>query len=504
MESPLPDVPPIGAAEAAPTLRQDVGTAFRNAFALGTSLIATWGVALVVRLFLPRFLGPERFGLYSFADSLAAAMLGLLSFGVDPYVQKEIPVRPEHASDFIGGVILFRSLLAAVAIATIVVVLRATGRPREALVVFIVLGVGWTLFNVNQSLAALLQANTTVGGLAVVNPTTKILWGVAIGLGMAFNVSLPLLAAAYALSEGTRVALLSNLVRRQMHVRWHVDLRATWAVLVVSLPYYVNALALAVNARLDVAVLGFVIGDDATVGLFGAAANLAGLALMMVPLMFAVLMPLMSRSFQRSEDEFWSVVRRAIEGLQMVAMPVTLFLVLGSDLWVTLLFGKEYAASGVALACLAPQFVFTYVAMLLSMSLIVLGRAWTLTRISVAAVILHPILAVALIHLGHRVWGPSGALMGAALGATGTEVAAAGMLFASLGTATFDRANTQVLLRTVLACALVAGLFVGLAHWGHVRLAVCAGAYVILAFGLRAVRPQHLMILIRQVRQARA
>ena len=53
--------------EAAPASAKDwrhreVGMAVRNAFTLGLSLTATWGIALVVRLYVPRLLGPERFG----------------------------------------------------------------------------------------------------------------------------------------------------------------------------------------------------------------------------------------------------------------------------------------------------------------------------------------------------------------------------------------------------------------------------------------------------------
>src|SRR6185436_348842 len=71
-------------------LSSEVHTAARNAFHLGMSLVATWGVALVVRLWLPRHLGPDRFGLYTFAENFAAMSLGFLSFGIDPYIQKEI------------------------------------------------------------------------------------------------------------------------------------------------------------------------------------------------------------------------------------------------------------------------------------------------------------------------------------------------------------------------------------------------------------------------------
>jgi O-antigen/teichoic acid export membrane protein len=485
-------------------LRHDVGTAFRNALQLGTSLVATWSVALFVRFFLPRHLGPERFGLYGFADSLAAAIMGLISFGVDSYIQKEIPVRPQHASDFFGGVVVLRSLLAGLAIGVIVAILHLTGRTPQALETVAIFGFGYTLYNLNGTLAALLQANTTVSGLALTNPVTKLIWGASVGAGLALGAPLPVLAAAFGLSEALRALILMRIVRRQLDLKLHVDLRAAWAVIVISLPYYLNALVLTVNARLDITTLGFVVHDDTIVGYYAAAANLAGLSLMMVPLMFSVLMPLMTRSFRRSPDEFWAVVRRAIAGLLTVAMPVTLFLALGAELWIRVVFGRAFGQSAVALRALAPQFVFTYVAMLLSMSLIVTGRAWTLTRISVTGLLLNPVLTVALIKICQAWAGPSAAVAGAALGAVSTEVIVTIQLLSALRASALDRQNVPLFLRTLLVCGAVTALFFMLAPLGHLRLVVCVVAYAALATLLGAVRPREVIGFGREVWRARA
>src|SRR4051794_20126287 len=84
----------------------DAATALRNAIKLGGSLLATWTVALAVRFQLPRHLGPVRFGDFNFCDSFTAAFFIFLSLGIETYIQKEVSVRPKHASEFFGGVLL--------------------------------------------------------------------------------------------------------------------------------------------------------------------------------------------------------------------------------------------------------------------------------------------------------------------------------------------------------------------------------------------------------------
>ncbi len=462
-------------------------TTIGNAWRLGLSLVATWSVAVVIRLLLPRHLGPEVFGVYVFAESVAITGLGLLGFGIDAYIQKEVPVRPRHASDFFGGVLVLRTLSAALVLAALVGVLHLTGQPRAVVVVTAVFGVGCWLQNINKTLAALLQANTTIAGLAIANPAAKLAWGVMVGAGIWLGVSLPTLAAAFALSEALRALVLARLVRRELALDLRVDARATLSVLVVSLPLFLNTLALAVNARLDVAVLGFAVADETVVGWYGAAANLAGITLMLVPLVFPLVMPLLSRSLARSPAEFWSILRVTLRILLPLAAPGTLFLALGADVWVRVAFGEEYAPAALALQGLAPQFALTYLAMIASASLILLDRGWALTRSSLTGLALMPVLAVTLIPICERAWGGPGAGLGVALAAAGSELVVTVMVFKSLGSEALDRGVRRTLVRTFLACVLVTGAVLAMAPLGPLRLLVGGVLYVALVVLLGAV-----------------
>src|SRR5512138_3772762 len=95
------------------TAAADRSLAFRNAFKVSASLLVTWGIALGVRLVLPRHLGPAAYGDFSFADAFSATFFVALAFGVDGYVYRAVSVHPEHASDFFGTIALLRVVAAA-------------------------------------------------------------------------------------------------------------------------------------------------------------------------------------------------------------------------------------------------------------------------------------------------------------------------------------------------------------------------------------------------------
>ncbi len=477
----------------------DLRTAFRNSVKLGLSLITTWGVALVVRLVLPRHLGPERFGLFNFADSFAATCLGFLSFGIDQYIQKEVPVRPAHASDFFGGAVLIRSILGLGLLGGLQLVLVVAGRPAEAKRLVFTFGVGYLLANLNNSLAALLQANTTVSELAVVNVVVKLVWGGAIGAGILTRAPLEPLAAAFVLAEAVRATALYAAVRRHLDLRIRVDRAATWAVIVASLPFYANSLTVAVGSRLDVTLVAFLTKDDHQVGWYSAAANLASLTFLLAPLMNSVLLPLMSRAHARSAAELWSIVHRVSEGLLTVAAPIALFIALGADTWIRVVFGGAYAPAALSLRALAPHFVLTYIAVLFSMALIVRGKGWALASSSVSGLVANPVFAVVLVPVCGRLLGPGGGGAGVALSTLASEVVVIGLLIWRLGGETVSRRTAGVAVRIAVLCGLVVGLHVVLLPWGPWRLPVDALAYAAGGLLLRVFRPAELRTLAREV-----
>ena len=494
----------VSATEPAPAvgLSSDVHTAFRNAFKLGSSILATWGVALLVRLYLPRYLGPHDFGLYSFADSFALTGIGLLGLGTASYIQTEIPRRPRHASDFLGGVFVIRLALAVVVLAALWGILEASGRPPEAQRLVLIFGIAYFLVLDNSNLAALLQANTTVSELAFTNVAAKVLWAMLLGLAMFVRAPIEWLVAGFVASEAAKAFVLSRVVRRKMDVRFRIDLKAAATVIAASLPLYTHAMALSLN-RLDITVLTFLTEDNAQVGWYGASVSLAGLALMLGPLLPSVLLPLMSRAHARSTDDLWRVVRAAAEGLIVVALPISLFVALSADVVVTLAFGSAYAPAAVSLRALAPQFFFTYLAALFSMTMVVLGRGWRLTAISIFGVLLNPLLGLLFIPVCARLLGVGGAGAGAALGVVGMEVLVSALMLHSLGRGALDPRTRRVALGALVACTLTAGLHVLLAPLGPWRLGLDLVAYAGLAWLCGALPVERLLSLARETLASR-
>ncbi len=461
------------------------------------SLVATWSVGIVVRFWLPRHLGPEQFGLLSFAEGLAASALVVVSLGVDTYIQKEIPLRPGIASDFYGGITALRAILTLFLIGGLLL-MPVGDRAPEVRYLLVAFGIGHFVWGMNYSLAALLQANATVDEVARTNVGTKLLWGAGMFAGILLGLPLLAFALVFALSETVKAVLLQLAARRRLELRFRVDRKATIAVTVASLGFYASTIAHILGQRLDVALLGF-LSPDAEVGWYGASQTLAGITLLLTPVLGAVLTPLYARSKSRSHEELLSVLRRALEGIVAVSAPVALFLALGAEIWVRIAFGAEYAAAAGSLRMLAPLFVLIYVSILLAACLVVEGRGWTLTTVAVVGVSVNAAAGWFLVPLFGAWFGPGGAGSGMALAGVLKEVVVVGCFLAALGMGTIDRQRWSIIARTALVAAATTAVHLVLAPLGHWRLLADGLVYAMLALLFGAVRPSMLISLAREL-----
>lgn len=476
--------------------------AFLNALKLAASLVVTWSIALGAKFLLPRYLGPEQYGLFNFAEAFAITFFVLATLGIETYVQKEIPLRPAHASDFLGAVTLVRVGFAFVLIAAMVAVLNATGRPAELQHAVILFGVGQLLFVQNGTFSALLHARGTVDGLSVVNVLTKVAWGAGILGAVHLRLGLPALAAAFAVAEAIRAAALFSLCRRHLALQLTPGFAQGLAVLRKAAPFFLTTLALTLYSRLDLTLLAFM-ADELELGWYAAAGNLASLALLLSPLVSSVLLPHFARAHARSEEELDVAVRRSLEVVLTLAIPVTLCLAVGADVWIRALNGPGYEPAALALRTIAPMFVLTYVAMLSASLLNLLGREWTVTRLCLLGLLVNPLLNLALIKPMNAWLGPGGAGVGAAIATVTTEAVITFSMLALIGKRTFDARLVGMLWRTAIVCAAVIALDWALRPLGPVRLVIDAIAYLAgIALG-GAVRWGELRTFVQSARAAR-
>jgi O-antigen/teichoic acid export membrane protein len=461
--------------------------AVANAVKLGSSLLGTLAIAIAMKFLMPRYLGPTRFGTLSFADGFTATFFVTLSLGAESYVRKEVSVRPAHASDFFGGTLALRLAMSAVIFGIMAVVMNATGRPPEVRRLVYLFGVAQFFVNVNATLSALLHAKGRVGGMSALAVATKIIWAGGVVAAIVAGTGLWGFAAAFLASESVESFVLFELARRHLGLVCRVDLSATGAMIVSSLPYFLNGVATGAYGKVDVTLLG-ILGTNREVGWYVAASSITGLTLLITPLIDWVLAPVFARGAARSRDELYAHIRKASEPILAVAIPAALFVSVGADIWLRLLFGHAYASATLALRILSASSVVIYIAIVYAMTLMMLERAWTLTLISIAGLFVNVLLNFLFIRRSITLFGDGGGGVGCALAALGTHTFAVGAMIAFVGRDAFDRRTLRMVGKSLGACALVVVVDRISAPLGSVRIVADLAVYLTVVVATGALR----------------
>ena len=387
--------------------------AARSAVTLGSALAVTSVIALVVRLLLPRLLGPEAFGELRLAESFAEMLFVLLTLGVDQQLRREAALDPARARRYLTGVTLWRLGCAVIGIAAFLGILRLTGASWPVTQMFLVLAVGQTFLVLNNSFAAYEHAAGDVAWLARTNFGMKLVWAGAIiaaltGLRSGLGV-----AMAGATIETIRfIWLLTRGMRRHGFTR-QPDMRMAGTAIVASMPYFIHLLAHSLYARLGIGWLGAV-STEVEVGLFGAAATFAGVALLGMPLLSWVLVPSASRAAAQSPAQFEELVSGALRTSLLAAVPLAfLFHIAAPDL-LAFAFGEAYRPAAPVLRLLAPTFALAYVATVCAIVLLQRDQVRQVATISIGGLVVTAALDAFLV--------PAYGAAGAALATLITEV----------------------------------------------------------------------------------
>lgn len=482
------------------TRGHEVALAVRNGLTLGASLLVTWSVAVIIRLQVPAHLGPVRQGQFAFAESFAGMCFALIGLGIDTHLMREVSVRPKHASEIVGGIFLLRALMGAALLAAMTTVLWMTGRPPETVLTAVVFGVANLVLANNATLATVLQANAFARPVAVANVAAKIAWGAGLLIALRYEAPLPLLALALPAADLLKTAMFVPAARRRLALQYRIDVAAVRRALRASTPFFVNALALGVLINLGMTILGFIQHDEREVGWFAAVQNLGALCSLLIPVIGWVIMPLLARAYARSEAEGFGMLRRALEGLVIAIAPITVLVSAGAETLVHAAFGVAFAPAATGLSILSLVFVMTYLDTMLATALVVVGKGWSVTLISVGSVFVNAALMLVFVPLGRHLVGTGGECAGAAASILATEVFVLIAMVSRFNESPLDARTIRVIIKSVVIGAVVLLFDRALRPIGPARLVVDGLLYCLMALALRTVRVAELRRSLRLLR----
>jgi len=309
------------------------------------------GVGLFLGVWLARYLGPEQFGLFSYAAAFVALYGALASLGLNGIVVRELVKTPTLCNDILGSALLLRILggLAALALAIAsVIFLRAEDALSRSLVAIL----GLSLVFKSSDIFRYWFESQVQSRYVVWIESSVFLAISAIKVIMIVQQVQLVVFAWLVLAESVLICagLISIYLKRGgMLTNWSPSLSRARTLFKDSWPLAISGIAIMIYMRIDQIMLGAMEGDRA-VGIYSAAVKISELWYMIPVIIAASLFPAIIETRLQDKQKYLERLQSLMNLLVLLALVISITITFGTQQITGFLYGENFSGAADILA----------------------------------------------------------------------------------------------------------------------------------------------------------
>lgn len=425
---------------------------------------------LITYPYVSRVLGPENIGKVSFATSVVYyfsmfAQLGIPTYGIS--VCARVRDDKEKLSRTMQEIMIINLVMTAIVYLVFVGSLLAVPRLREEKTLFLIMGVT-ILFN-TIGVEWLYKALEQYSYITTVSILFKLI-SVAAMFAFVHTRSDYIAYGGISILAATGSSLLNFIrLRRFVYLKplGSYNLRRHFKAILV---FFAMSVATTIYTNLDTVMLGF-IKTDTDVGYYNTAVKVKNVLCSLVTSLGTVLLPRMScLAEEKKWDEFYSLVKKALNFVLLISLPLMVFFIIFANESILLLSGSMFLPAKLPMQIITPTIVLIGITNVLGIQVLVpLGREKQVLYSEIAGAVINLILNSALI--------PSLASSGAAIGTLAAEFVVLAVQYRAL------RKDIKGLALSISYFKIFISLFAGTAVTVLFRTVLSRSAFWSLAVG---------------------
>lgn len=318
-------------------------------------------VGLFVGIWVTRYLGPERFGLFSYAQSLVGLFAAIATLGLDGIVVRELVKDESRANDLIGTAFYLKLIGAILTLLVLVIATQFTSNDRytNSLVFIIASATIFQSFNVVD-----MYFQSKVLSKYVVFSNIISLFISSIVKITLILINAPLVVFAWAILFDSIVLALGFIyffLKYSISEIKKIKFNKTIAISLLkdSWPLILSGVVISIYMKIDQVMIQDMLGSEA-VGQYAAATRLSEIWYFIPTILVSSLFPAIVNARKQSEELYYSRLQKLFDLVVWIAIVIALPMTFLSDMIVDILYGKQYsqAASVLMIHIWASIFVF--------------------------------------------------------------------------------------------------------------------------------------------------
>lgn len=344
--------------EGRPVLRQAIG----NTAWLFADKLVRMGAGVAVGVWVARYLGPERFGLLSYAGAFVALFSIMATMGLDSIVVRDLVDHPERKDTTLGTAFTLKLAGGAVAscLAVVAILLLRPGDGEVHWLVGII--AAGTLLQAFDAIDFLFQAQVR-SKYTVLAKNAAFLTATSIKIALIL-LKAPLIAFAWVgtaeIACGAVGLVMVYRLDGNSLTAWRCNLLAARGLLAESWPLLLSGVVVMIYIKIDQVMLGQALGNK-EVGVYSAAVRLSEVWYFIPMSIAASVFPAVVNAKKTDEAEYYRRLNKLYLLMVWLSLAVAVPVTLMASQIVQLIFGAQYAAAGTALSinCWAGLFIFS-------------------------------------------------------------------------------------------------------------------------------------------------
>jgi len=323
------------------------------------------GVGLVVGVWVVRFLGPDRFGVFSFAFAFATLFSVFVSLGLDGVVVRELVSAPQEKNSILGAAFTLKlvgGIFALIVSLLAIYFLRPADFQVRAMVGIIAVGMIFQSLDVIDFwLQSQIEARVAVYARSI---AFLLVSGLKVFLIL---TNAPLIAFAWAASlelalAGIGLVLVYRYTGHHI-LEWRPDSSRVRQLLGDSWPLALSSVAIIIYMKIDQIMLGEML-DSTAVGVYSAAVRISEVWYFIPAAIVASVSPSLFEASRTSQVIFDQRLEKLFRTVSLTALAIAVPMTFLSNFATRALYGNAYTGAGQILAIhiWAALFVFMGVA----------------------------------------------------------------------------------------------------------------------------------------------
>jgi O-antigen/teichoic acid export membrane protein len=324
---------------------------FKNTSWLFFEKILRMIVGLFVGIWVARYLGPEQFGLFSYAQSFVGLFTAIATLGLDEIVVREL-LKDESRRDELIGTAFYLKLIGAIAVLIVLAIaIQFTSNDHYTnILVFIIASA--TIFQAFNVVDMYFQAKVLSKYVVYANVISLFISSI-VKIVLILNDA-PLIAFAWA-------TLFDSVVLALGFIYYYIKNNSTFkiqnlkfskatavALLKDSWPLILSGIVISIYMKIDQVMIQEMIGSEA-VGQYAAATRLSE-AWYFIPMVVASsLFPAIINAKKQSEELYYARLQKLYDLMVWMAIAIALPMTFLSDWLINLLYGEQYSQAGTVL-----------------------------------------------------------------------------------------------------------------------------------------------------------